>query len=755
MRMKISRFGARPLLLFTPGFLLGLTASGPVLPGLGLLAACAILARSAPPARILLVLLAGFVAGQARDRLSPRIRDLPPAMNASATGTVAGPSRHYQSRGRESVYFELRLERLDGRREYGRLRVRRYGKLDPLLGGERIAVQGRLLSLRAPLNPGQFDRAGWLRRRGIRAVFQAERVDLLSKPGPLPKLRSTLKKRMERACRAEVAALASALLLGERTGLDPSLVRDLRRSGAAHFLAVSGLHVSIIATTLWCMLSLLRIPRRRKMACLLGLLWCYALLAGLPASVVRATTMATFWLGADLLGRKRDALTSLSATALLLLLLDPGQRSDAGFQLSFLAVLGILLFSPLFQRLLAPGKGALAKIAGLLVVSIAAWTTTSPIVQTHFQLLTPSAPVASLLLFPFILAIMAGGTGSLLLPEAGRLTAFSYECLEKISAVMTSLPATHFFRAAPSPAALAFYYTGLALWAIWMRRHPRLWKVTLLLPLLLPLGFPAPTRPAPSGPRICVLAMGRGLCVYGEFPDGRNFLFDAGSLDHPDPGRTLVAPFLWARGITRIDTLFLSHPDADHVNGTVSLLERFPVGHVIASPSFRNTRLPALVRERGIPFHFRERASRPERLARGLLLLGPPDWDRFGSGFPTNETSLVLLVSHGERRILLTGDIEERGTSRLVKEMKDLRADILVVPHHGKSNERIGDLIRAVDPLIAIVPGPRRYASPKTLGLLDDKCLLMVTGSTGAIEIEPREDRWLIRTFRPYFRAAR
>ena len=241
--------------------------------------------------------------------------------------------------------------------------------------------------------------------------------------------------------------------------------------------------------------------------------------------------------------------------------------------------------------------------------------------------------------------------------------------------------------------------------------------------------------------------MGRGLCVYGEFRDGRNFLFDAGSLDYRDPGRSVVAPFLWSRGISRIDTLFLSHPDADHINGTNSLLDRFPVGRVVLSTAFEGSPFVKNL-ERKVPLYFMERTSRVMEIFPGIELLGPPDWDRFGRKVPTNEHSLVLRISDGDRRILLTGDIEEKGTARLLKEMKDIRAEILIAPHHGKSNKRMDELVHAVDPLVTIVPGPRRYASEKTLEILDETSLLLVTGTSGAIDLVAKGGAWKVAPFR-------
>lgn len=728
MESVIRWLAPRPLLLFSPAFLLGLWMGGPLLPALGIFTALAPFTRSSRWGKLLLIPLLGFTAGQVRIRMIPTLPDIPAGENIQISGTVLGPSRHFHSRGQGMARFDIKI---DG----GKLQVRIYQEIAPLLGGERVTLRGKILPLRPPMNPGQFDWAQWLRRRGFRATIQATQVEVHSDPNLLSKIRHRIKKRWKRVSPPEVSGLTTALLLGERDGLDQTFVENLRRSGGAHFLALSGLHISVIGAAFWMGLSILGIRRRWKIGTLIALLWGYATLTGFPISVVRATTMATFWLGADLLGRKRDALVSLAASALVILLFNPEERQNIGFQLSFLAVLGILLFLPLFPK---------SRIAGLFAVSLSAWATTSPLVQYHFNLLSPLFTLTNILAFPFVILVMAGGAASLLIEEASFVTKVAYEGLSLISHHLSHIPGGHFFRAAPAPESLTLYFLALGIFLVWMKRRPRFSKVFLLLPLLLALGWSTPAEPRT---RITVLSMGRGLCVYGEFRDGRNFLFDAGSLDYRDPGRAIVAPFLWSRGISRIDTLFLSHPDADHINGTNSLLDRFPVGRVVLSTAFEGSPFVKSLQGR-VPLYFVERTSRAVEISPGIELLGPPDWDRFGRKVPTNETSLVLRISDGDRRILLTGDIQEKGTARLLKEMKDIRAEILVAPHHGKSNKRMEELVHAVDPIVTIVPGPRRYASEKTLDILEEESLLLVTGTSGAIDLEANGERWKVRPYR-------
>jgi competence protein ComEC len=224
-------------------------------------------------------------------------------------------------------------------------------------------------------------------------------------------------------------------------------------------------------------------------------------------------------------------------------------------------------------------------------------------------------------------------------------------------------------------------------------------------------------------PLLAVLDVGRGSCAYLEWPDGRNLMVDCGSLNARDPGASIAAPYLWSRGITRLDTLVLTHPDADHVNGADSLIRRMHVRQLIVTRAFDGRTWPP-----GVEVVTMERANEPVR--RGdLEFLGPPVWEKFGRGVPPNETSIVLRAAN----VLFPGDIEERGVEELLT-LPDVRARVLLLPHHGKFHRQHRELVQRVAPEIILVSAPEGYSSPKVLEALPFAPRL--TGREGALEIE-------------------
>jgi len=254
-----------------------------------------------------------------------------------------------------------------------------------------------------------------------------------------------------------------------------------------------------------------------------------------------------------------------------------------------------------------------------LAASAAAWLATAPIVLEHFNLFTPAIVLANLAIVPIMSAQFVVGLLHLVFAAlgAGAVTGFAadvlFDAVDVVSRGVTALPLAYAYGPGPGPVLLTTYAAGLAAWTLWSRRlrSPAL-RLALLLPLVAVLGLGGVAkRRTPDVPRLAVLDVGRGSCAVLERPDGRVLMFDCGSLDHEDPGASVAAPYLWHRGITRIDTLVLSHPDLDHVNGARSIIERFRPTRVLITRAFQ--REGVVVERRGAP-----------EVVDGLEILGPP-----------------------------------------------------------------------------------------------------------------------------------
>jgi competence protein ComEC len=614
----------------------------------------------------------------------------------------------------------------------GRLRIRVKGKPKGWGRGDRLEALGLLQDLPKAGNPGQFDFGKHLAERDIVRILSTPSWENLRRtergsPGPLrllERLRNHASQSLARALPGDDGALLSALLLGDQSRLTSASRTAFVRSGTVHLLAVSGLHLMLTVSGVYFLLRLLGLRGRSSAVVLIVFVWLFAGLTGGRTPVLRAATMSTVYFGAELFHRERDGVNALLLAAALLLLWRPGDLFAPGFQLSFAAVIGILAFSrPLAERLLAeevlvlrlsrfPDDRRRARIAygvGLSVsVSAGAWIATAPLVLHHFHILTPVTLLANLPAAPLTGLLLAVGflslPGILLWPHvlplalpAGLLA----RLLSESARFFSGLPGSHVFLPSPAPWRLVLGYACLFLvaWRPWrFRRFPR-------LPVLLPLGaavlllFLPAGEAVPEGLEMTVLEVGQGSCTVLRFPDGRVLLYDAGTRRGMDVGEWVVAPFLWSKGVRRIDLLVLSHSDTDHVSGIDSLLERLTVGRVLVPVGFsakpEGQRVLEAFRARGVPVHpLHREGTPPATWTPTLRILGPPPRVGRGGDLSVNNASLVLSVQYAGRKILLPGDLERLGLERLHDHVGDRTFDILLAPHHG-SDEAVGNELLA------------------------------------------------------------
>jgi competence protein ComEC len=250
--------------------------------------------------------------------------------------------------------------------------------------------------------------------------------------------------------------------------------------------------------------------------------------------------------------------------------------------------------------------------------------------------------------------------------------------------------------------------------------------------------------------RCTFLAVGHGGCTVLEIPDGRILLYDAGALTGPDVTRRQIAPFLWSRGIRRIDEVFLSHADLDHFNGLPALLERFTIGQVTCTPSFAEKLLPGVQ----LTLATLEKEKIPIRTVRAgdHLSAGPVDLEvrhppAVGPEGTENARSLVLLVRHAGHSLLLTGDLEGPGLDRLLA-LPPVAVDVLMAPHHGSRFPNTAALAAWAHPRVVVScegppRGPTRPPEPYTaVG-----AQFLGTWPHGAITIRSHSSGLLVETF--------
>ncbi|MCA9095795.1 MAG: DNA internalization-related competence protein ComEC/Rec2, partial [Planctomycetaceae bacterium] len=631
----------------------------------------------------------------------------------------------------------------------GLCRLESEGRRDDLHVGDRIEIWGRLLKPSPPRNPGDFDFAEYLRIRGIGSIVRCkipEEIRIVSSKQQWS-FRRFLKSEqresiqlLESLVGEEQGALATAMLLGPRHQLPDDLRRAFSESGAAHLLAISGINVAILAGFVWFWGRLFNLRFGAIQWGMLLIVLAYLGLTDASPPLVRAALLLGFSGFGQISRRAIDPLNGLSLAATIILIWNPADLFDIGAQLSFLAVLGLITFDQFYRLWLSvrepklierledllpwwerAGRELGKRVLQLYMYTFAIWVFTQPLVLTRFQLLPSLGFIANVLLTPWVTLVLWLGYFVLLLGKVpfvmasglltipGVLLSWGLEVMEWVVRAVSDVPGGHAYLPGPHEWWLWGYYGLLVSACVIPWRH-RWWKWTLrCLGGWCLCGFLVLLTPEIDRTTKCtVLSVGHGGAVLLEFPNGQTVLYDCGAMG--DPGRVAqtVQTALLRRGKNRIDLMILSHADADHFNGAVDLMKRIRVRRLAVARSFLRMEIGGIRELTESAYH----AGVPIQLVRAgdeweidsttkLRCLHPVEGREAKSD---NANSIVISMEVGERKILLTGDLDREGLADFLQRPRG-HYDVLMAPHHGGRTANPPELGAWAAPEYVIVSG--------------------------------------------------
>lgn len=626
------------------------------------------------------------------------------------------------------------------------------------LPGDTLAVRAELRRPASYKTPGGFDYARHLARENIwvtgfvRSPRLLQKVDsspsLICKLRYLPeRIRTTLGRHIDMTVGRETSAIYRAILLGDRSRVDDATLEAFKGSGTMHILAISGLHMAVIGFLTYTSFSyllgrseklLLRVIIKKWAAFLcLPLLIGYALIAGMNTPVCRAVIMSGIVIAAICTDRKKSPGPLLAFAALLILAFDPLQLFSASFQLSFAAVAAILFLLPTLQHLFLGNSETtnrntlcpkiLTWLYAAFLVSLAATLATAPISVIVFNRFSTIGPFANLVIEPLIClwALPAGLLAipflttlpeiSVLLFKAGSL---GVAAASHATAFFSSLPFSTIWLPPPPVPLVLGYYLLLSVFVMHRQygQNRALVRLSLLSFCIVFFSLALNNEhlhKQSDGFRVSYLDVGQGSASLVEFSSGYTVLVDGGgsSLGSVSVGERVIAPFLWNRGIRKLDAIAITHPDADHYNGLPFIIRHFSpkllwvrdkVGH---DHSFRQ--LIRLAEDANIQVVIPKEEQRiGTEKEYFTCVANTQKWHHPSGEYRRRNAAnsgLVLKACSHEHCVLFPGDIEKEEEHFLVTEGFNLKADIVLAPHHGSETSSSTDFLSRVAPAFMVV----------------------------------------------------
>ncbi|MEX0661609.1 MAG: DNA internalization-related competence protein ComEC/Rec2 [Balneolaceae bacterium] len=612
----------------------------------------------------------------------------------------------------------------DGVNWHHEMKMRVYGNEEnqtEIIAGREIKADIRLYSFPEKRNPHEFDYGTWLKEQSIfghgelEELHQTERKTTLSW-GPVQEY---VRGNVDMLFDEETAPLAKALFLGYKQELTLDHRQAFSRSGLSHIMAVSGLHVGFIVAPFWLIIPWLWGSKKTKWLGLFALtilLVGYAGITGFSASVSRASLMAWLLTYGKLFHKIRNSINLLAFAGIVLLLINPRQLFDVGFQLSFSAVFIILMVMPEAQRLIPERfrfnwKGSFLTI---ILISFIVQLGLFPILTYYFGEFSIIGPLANALVLPLLAVTVPVGLIISLIGgifESGMQmisvpVALSIQWIDGVANQLGSFDYGYLTLGHKSIfiyAVWAFFVAGIATIRIPAIR----WKmgICFLISFNLFLIESHLKNPSVHEMEVTVLDVSQGDAVHIKTPLGKHVLVDAGRWSPMgNSGEQVLIPYFDYLGVDHIDAVILSHPHADHIGGLPALMESISIGKIYHSEYSYDSKLyeryNEMADEKSIPvFDVKSGDQMEIDPAVRFFVIGPNP--NSGIDRNPNNHSLAFRLQYGNTSFLFTGDAETEQENKMVKQYGDfLDTDFLKAGHHGSKTSSTKKFVETVTPKI-------------------------------------------------------
>lgn len=688
--------------------------------------------------------------------------------------------------------------------------------------GDVVLAQGKWMEYEHAKNPGNFDSFWYYRSLNVYGYLWADEIELVQRGNrPWSRMLYSLRKRLKKVYGniglEKDVGIYTSIVLGDKSLLDSSIKDLYQKNGIAHILAISGLHISILGMCLYKILRKCLIPFPVCFLVNFTMIVSYGILTGNSVSTIRAIFMFLISVMADVLGRTYDMLSAVSLAATCVLLAYPCIVYNSGFWLSFLAVCSIALVKPVLDHLVRfpekqirrKNKNRLKKVLWtvweMLSVSLSVNLATFPVLLFFYFEIPTYSVILNLFIIPLLSVLLgsvvvAGIVGLFSVPLGVffiGIAHFILEFYQQICLLFHKLPKSLLILGKPAMAQIFLYYILLMVILVCYRRN-RTIVLTLLGGMLLIVSY---TKPVSW--KFTMVDVSQGDCFHLR-QNKINVLIDGGSLDVNQVGQYRIIPYLKSQGIRQLDYVWVSHADADHVNGITEILEAMcqPFYQEI---TIKNLMLPDIpvetdnyqklvnLAQKANVHIYKIHAGQEILVGNTKFLCVYPDAlqpmegnkevsqevDKTTVFESENDYSMVLKISYQDFDFLLTGDLPASGEEEVLQNLQNIYSkgntnsaafagfgiEFLKVAHHGSKNSTAEDFLKMIKPQFALISCGKnnRYGHPheETLKRLEEiDCKILRTDELGAIiltispsgEVEKEEYRCVVGFLKKFFR---
>lgn len=636
--------------------------------------------------------------------------------------------------------------------------------------GRRIILRGQLQRPDGAANPGCFDYNLYLRSRGIGCIIRAETAELSDSEPRLKHLRLLIKIReayLELFNNDNTRSFIKGIIFGDKSEIDEDIRNDFTENGTGHVLAVSGLHIGFVYSLILFLNGRRRTAASEAAAVIILIL--YGEMTMWNPSTLRAVMILCFNLLSGHVRRPFDLLTSVSASALLLLIYNPYQMLNSGFQMSFLTLMSISILSKPLSGIFGSYVGFIISVqAGILPISLYIFNRFNPLTAlVNIPVIAVAAVIVPFCMILLLMSTITGGLPRICVTAADGLT----EMLIGLNRELSMNGSYSFDTAISNPVwILLLYLIIFTFFSEWFRLRffrreikPVVFAVIMIITVCIVTGS------ACSNPflrdRAVFVSVGQGSCIHLRTPKGLNILIDGGGSESYDMGSRILRPYLLRNGADKVEVALATHMDTDHYKG---LEELNAIGMITTLVTNQDGYSSGDIIYQEEDFRITVLAPVADSISNNRLGTGGAATEETSMGLSTseeNENSLVFRIDWEDMSMIATGDIGQSTELQIIgcwadkasgdptdESMKNiLNADILAVPHHGSKNSSSEEFIEAVSPSVAVVQVGRNnmygHPSPEALFRYESAGVRIYRNDTqGAVGVRVDDNRIKVHT---------